>query len=157
MEANSTPLTLQVKGNNVININDVLIGEVWLCSGQSNMEWTVAASANRDAEIAAAKFPMIRHLKIAHRPSTVPLKDVSAPWTVCSPAVAGTYTAAGYFMAKKLHQELGVPIGLINSSWGGTKVEPWTPPVGFKEVPALSGIYESVLGRTQEQNNTKMQ
>ena len=148
MEVSSMPLTLQVKGTNVININDVLIGEVWLCSGQSNMEWTVAASANRDAEIAAAKFPMIRHLKIAHRPSTVPLKDVSAPWTVCSPAVAGTYTAAGYFMAKKLHQELGVPIGLINSSWGGTRVEPWTPPVGFKEVPALSDIYESVLGRT---------
>ena len=148
MEANSTPLTLQVKGNNVININDVLIGEVWLCSGQSNMEWTVAASTNRDAEIEAAEFPLIRHLKIAHRPSTVPLENVTAPWTVCSPAVAGTYTAAGYFMAKKLHQELGVPIGLINSSWGGTKVEPWTPPVGFKEVPALSDIYESVLGRT---------
>ncbi len=148
MEANSKPLTLQVKGNNVIIINDVLIGEVWLCSGQSNMEWTVAASTNRDAEIAAADFPLIRHLKIAHRPSTVPLEDVAAPWTVCSPTVAGTYTAAGYFMAKKLHQELGVPIGLINSSWGGTKVEPWTPPVGFKEVPPLSDIYKSVLGRT---------
>ncbi len=64
MEANSKPLTLQVKGNNVIIINDVLIGEVWLCSGQSNMEWTVAASTNRDAEIAAADYPLIRHLKI---------------------------------------------------------------------------------------------
>ncbi|MAI71086.1 MAG: 9-O-acetylesterase [Rhodopirellula sp.] len=148
MEANSKPRTLQVKGNNVINLNDILIGEVWLCSGQSNMEWTVAASTNRDAEIAAADFPMIRHLKIAHRPSTVPLEDVSAPWTVCSPAVAGTYTAAGYFMAKNLHQELGVPIGLINSSWGGTRVEPWTPPTGFEQVPALSDIYRSVLGRT---------
>ncbi len=148
MKANSKPQTLQVKGNNVITISDVLIGEVWLCSGQSNMEWTVAASTNRDAEIAAAEFPLIRHLKITHRPSTVPLEDVAAPWTVCSPDVAGTYTAAGYFMAKKLHQELGVPIGLINSSWGGTRVEPWTPPVGFKDVPALSDIHESVLGRT---------
>ena len=148
MKANSKPQTLQVKGNNVINISDVLIGEVWLCSGQSNMEWTVAASTNRDAEIAAADFPLIRHLKIAHRPSTIPLDDVTASWTVCSPSVAGTYTAAGYFMAKKLHQELGVPIGLINSSWGGTRVEPWTPPIGFKEVSGLSDIYQSVLGRT---------
>lgn len=148
MKASSKPQMLQVKGNNVINISDVLIGEVWLCSGQSNMEWTVAASSNRDAEIAAADFPLIRHLKIAHRPSTIPLDDVTAPWTVCSPSVAGTYTAAGYFMAKKLHQELGVPIGLINSSWGGTRVEPWTPPIGFREVPSLSDIYESVLGRT---------
>jgi sialate O-acetylesterase len=148
MAATSRPLTLRVKGNNAINIGDILIGEVWLCSGQSNMEWTVAASTDREAEIAAADFPLIRHLKIEHRPSTVPLDDVSAPWTVCSPAVAGTYTAAGYFMARKLHQELGVPVGLINSSWGGTRVEPWTPPVGFKEVPALSDIYESVIGRT---------
>jgi sialate O-acetylesterase len=148
MQAGTTPLKLRVKGNNTIEISDILVGEVWLCSGQSNMEWTVAASTNRDAEIAAADLPMIRHLKIDHRPSTVPLDDVSASWTVCSPAVAGTYTAAGYFMAKQLHQELGVPVGLINSSWGGTRVEPWTPPVGFEEVPALSEIYQSVLGRT---------
>ncbi|MDA7906945.1 sialate O-acetylesterase [bacterium] len=148
MKASSTPLKLRIKGKNTIEISDILVGEVWLCSGQSNMEWTVAASTNRDAEIAAADLPMIRHLKIAHRPSTVPLDDVSASWTVCSPAVAGTYTAAGYFMAKQLHQELGVPVGLINSSWGGTRVEPWTPPVGFEEVPALSEIYQSVLGRT---------
>jgi sialate O-acetylesterase len=145
MRASTKPLQLRIQGNNVIEISDILIGEVWLCSGQSNMEWTVAASTNRDAEIAAAKFPMIRHLKIDHRPSTIPLDDVSAPWTVCSPAVVGNYTAAGYFMARKLHQELGVPIGLINSSWGGTRVEPWTPPVGFKQVPALAEIYESVL------------
>ena len=148
MKASTKPLQLRIQGNNAIEISDILIGEVWLCSGQSNMEWTVAASTNRDAEIAAAEFPMIRHLKIDHRPSTIPLDDVSAPWTVCSPAVVGNYTAAGYFMARKLHQELGVPIGLINSSWGGTRVEPWTPPVGFKQVPALAEIYESVLGRT---------
>lgn len=148
MAATSKPLTLHVKGKNAIRLSDILVGEVWLCSGQSNMEWTVAASTNRDAEIAAADIPLIRHLKIAHRPSTVPLADITAPWTVCSPSVAGSYTAVGYFMAKRLHQELGVPIGLINSSWGGTRVEPWTPPVGFKEVPALGDIYESVLGRT---------
>lgn len=148
MKASSQPLTLRVEGKNKIEITDVLVGEVWLCSGQSNMEWTVAASTNATAEIAAADFPMIRHLKIEHRPSTIPLDDVAAPWTVCSPTVAGSYTAAGYFMARELHKQLGVPVGLINSSWGGTRVEPWTAPTGFKEVPALGGIYSSVLGRT---------
>ena len=135
MKASSQPLTLRVEGKNKIEITDVLVGEVWLCSGQSNMEWTVAASTNATAEIAAADFPMIRHLKIEHRPSTVPLDDVAAPWTVCSPTVAGSYTAAGYFMARELHKQLGVPVGLINSAWGGTRVEPWTAPTGFKEVP----------------------
>ena len=148
MKASSKPTTLRVKANNTIELTDILIGEVWLCSGQSNMEWTVAASTNQETEIAAADLPLIRHLKIARRPSNTPMEDVTAAWNICSPAVAGTFTAAGYFMAKHLHQELGVPIGLINSSWGGTRVEPWTPPVGFHEVPALNDIYQSVLGRT---------
>ena len=148
MKASAEPKTLQVKGNNSLELTDILIGEVWLCSGQSNMEWTVASSTDRDIEIAAADLPLIRHVKVAHRPSNVPLEDITATWTVCSPAVVSSYTAAGYFMAKHLHQELGVPIGLINSSWGGTRVEPWTPPTGFQQVPALENIYQSVLART---------
>lgn len=148
MQASSAGKTLRIVGKNTIELKDVLIGEVWLCSGQSNMEWTVANSDNREAEIAAANHPLIRHLKIAHRPSTVPLDDVDGIWQVCSPDVVGSFTAAGYFMARKLQQELDVPIGLINSSWGGTRVEPWTPPIGFEEVPALVDIYQSVIGRT---------
>ena len=152
MFAQTEPLTLRVEGTNKLEIKDVLIGEVWLCSGQSNMEWTVDRSTNRDAEIAAADYPLIRHIKIARRSSTTPLDDIEADWTVCSPDVAGSYTAAGYFMARTLHKELGVPVGLINSSWGGTRVEPWTPPVGFKNVPKLQSIYQSVIGRTPGTN-----
>ncbi|QEF98645.1 hypothetical protein Mal15_27000 [Stieleria maiorica] len=148
MDASNSPQTLTVKGNNTIQVNDVLVGEVWLCSGQSNMEWSVAASANAKAEIAAADYPLIRHIKIPRNPSTTPLDDVSAPWNVCSPDTAGSFTACGYYMARRLHQDLGVPIGLINSSWGGTRVEPWTPPVGFRTVDALEGIYKSVVQRT---------
>lgn len=147
-EASMQPVSMTISGTNTITINDILIGEVWLCSGQSNMEWSVAASSNSQEEIAAANYPLIRHVKIGRNPSTVPLDDVSAEWQICSPETAGKFTACGYFMARTLHKELNVPIGLVNSSWGGTRVEPWTPPVGFAAVPKVADIYSSVMGRT---------
>ena len=149
VEASSHPHTLTVKGKtNERSLTDVLVGEVWLCSGQSNMEWTVASSQNRQHEIANADYPLIRHMKVAHRPSMTPLDDIESQWQVCSPETVGAFTACGYFMARRLHQGLKVPIGLINSSWGGTRVEPWTPPVGFEKVEATKDIYTSVMGRT---------
>lgn len=148
MEASNEAVKLVVQGNNRIELTDILIGEVWLCSGQSNMEWTVKRSSNPDTEIAAANYPLIRHIKVARRPSPVPLDNFESKWEVCSPDTAGAFTACGYFMARRLHKELGVPIGLINSSWGGTRVEPWTPPIGFQKVDALNDIYNSVIGRT---------
>lgn len=129
----------------VIELNDVLVGEVWLCSGQSNMEWSVAASLNPAEEIAAADFPAIRQMKIDHLTAAVPQDDVKSSWQVCSPGTVGSFTAAGYFMARELHRELGVPIGLLNSSWGGTRIEPWTPLEGFEKVPALAPIHAQVL------------
>lgn len=148
MSANSQPQVLTVKGNNTVTVKDILVGEVWLCSGQSNMEWPVRASTNATEEIAAANYPLIRHIKLPRAPSTTPRDSFDAPWQVCSPDVAGSFTACGYFMARALHKELNVPIGLVNSSWGGTRVEPWTPPVGFKKVPALQEISESVIVKT---------
>lgn len=147
MKASREPKQLVVKAGNTLTLKDVLIGEVWLCSGQSNMEWTVARSNRPAEEIAAADFPLIRHIKVARRPSMTPLDDIEAPWQVCSPDTVAEFTAVGYFMARRLHQDLNVPIGLINSSWGGTRVEPWTPPVGFADVEALSDISRSVIGR----------
>lgn len=148
MVASKLPTTITVKGSNTIEIKDVLVGEVWLCSGQSNMEWTVAASANPHEEVAAAKYPLIRHIKVPLVQSNVPLDNFSASWQVCSPETAGNFTACGYYMARQLHKELDVPVGIVNSSWGGTRVEPWTPAVGFQRVEALQGIYQSVIGRT---------
>ncbi len=142
------PLVLRVSGTNEIELSDVLIGEVWLCSGQSNMEWTVRSSTNAAQEIASAHHPLIRHMKVAHRPSMVPLDDIESQWQVCTPEVVGDFTACGYFMARHLRQQVDVPIGLINSSWGGTRVEPWTPPIGFQQVDALHSIFDSVMGRT---------
>jgi len=148
LAASKTPLTLQVKGNNTIEVKDVLIGEVWLCSGQSNMEMTVASCTNAQAEIAAGNYPLIRHIKVPLVASPVPLDSFTAPWQACAPDTVGGFTACGYFMARHLHQELDVPVGLVNSSWGGTRIEPWTPPVGFQRVQALQDIYQSVVGRT---------
>lgn len=146
--ASKSPITLSVEGKNQILIRDILIGEVWLCSGQSNMEWPVAASTNAQQEIAAGNFPLIRHIKVPLRQSTTPLDNFEASWQLASPETVGGFTACGYFMARRLHEELGIPIGLVNASWGGTRVEPWTPPIGFKNVPALQDIYRSVIGRT---------
>jgi sialate O-acetylesterase len=148
MPASSDPTMITVQGTNKLEIKDVLVGEVWLCSGQSNMEWSVAASSNPQDEIAAANFPLIRHVKVPLTASPSPLEDFQAAWQVCSPETAAGFTACGYFMARHLHRELNVPIGLVNASWGGTRIEPWTPPVGFQKVDALQGIYQSVLGRT---------
>ena len=148
MTASKTPTSIKVQAKNTVEISDVLVGEVWLCSGQSNMEWPVAACVNAQEEIAAAKYPLIRHIKVPLVPSTVPLDNFQSAWQVCSPETAGSFTACGYFMARKLQKELDIPVGLINSSWGGTRVEPWTPPVGFQRVDALQDIYQSVVGRT---------
>jgi sialate O-acetylesterase len=147
-KASTTPVTLRIQGNNSVAINDVLVGEVWLCSGQSNMEWTVAASANAQAEIAAAEHPLIRQIKVPLVQSNTPLDDFQSNWQICSPDTAATFTACGYFLARRLQQELGVPVGLVNASWGGTRIEPWTPPIGFQSVNALQDIYRSVIGRT---------
>ncbi|HAP06441.1 MAG TPA: 9-O-acetylesterase [Planctomycetaceae bacterium] len=148
LQASATPVVFQVEGRNRIELTDVLVGEVWLCSGQSNMEWTVAISANAAAEIAAADYPAIRHIKVPLVAAPTARDTFDGQWQVCSPQTAAGFTACGYYMARKLHQELNVPIGLVNSSWGGTRIEPWTPPIGFQQVPALADIAQSVTGRT---------
>lgn len=130
------PYTLEVKGkSNVISLNNILIGEVWLCSGQSNMEWTVANSMNAPKEIAQADFPQIRAFNVKKDMSFSPQSDLTGSWDVCSPETVGNFSAVGYFFARKLYQELNIPIGIINSSWGGTDVETWTSGDMFFSLP----------------------
>ncbi len=148
MKASKQPIRLRVRGKNEVVVEDILIGEVWLCSGQSNMEWRVKQSSNAAEEIAAGSFPFIRQMKVGHVPSPIPLNDIQSQWQICTPETVGDFTAVGYFMARRLYKELDIPIGLINSSWGGTRVEPWAPPIGFRNVPATKSIFDSVVGRT---------
>ncbi len=139
------PFTLQVSGKNNIILNDILVGEVWVCSGQSNMEWTVSNSNDADKEIAAADYPMVRHVKIQQDVSTKPLDDLrkQAVWEASSPSTAGNFTAVGYFFARRLYNELKVPIGLINTTWGGTDVETWTSQEAVTRSSAYAGVFPS--------------
>ena len=144
-KANAAGQTLAVQGTSAKKFTDVLVGEVWLCSGQSNMEWSVADSINPKEEIARGSHPLIRHIKIPHRPSDKPETDVpSRGWEAATPKTVGSFTAVGYFFAVNLRKDVDVPVGLIGSNWGGTRIEPWTTPEGFKSVPALKGIADKL-------------
>ncbi|GAB3553839.1 sialate O-acetylesterase [Spirosoma fluminis] len=164
MEAGG-PYQLVVKGKkNSISVDDVLLGEVWVCSGQSNMEWPLSAAANGPKEIRAANFPQIRQLAVKKAMSLTPKDDIDGEWTVCSPATASGYTAVGYFFARQLQQELNVPIGLINTSWGGTHSETWTSRKALSQntdlravVDKLPGTYEEVVQRGKERVNALLQ
>ena len=120
------PYDLNIAGTNTITLTDVLVGEVWICSGQSNMEWTVKQSRDAEQEITAANFPKLRHFAVEKKVSEQPVSTCGGTWTVCSPQTVGNYTAVGYFFGRKLVQELDVPIGLMHTSWGGTPAEAWT-------------------------------
>ncbi len=135
------PYTLTIKGKNEIVFTDVLIGEVWLCSGQSNMEWIVKNTDNASKEIANANFPQIRHIAIPKATSLSPVKNIkSANWEICSPASVANFTAVGYFFAREIYQQLNIPIGLINSSWGGTHVETWISSDAFFGDSEFAGL-----------------
>lgn len=139
------PHQMVIQGSSRVTLDGVLVGEVWLCSGQSNMEWTVQQSLNPEKEIAAGTHPRIRHIKIPHRPAATPADNVpSSGWQECTPRTVSAFTAVGYYFARHLQAELDVPVGLIGSNWGGTRIEPWTPPVGFHQVPALKSISEKL-------------
>lgn len=130
------PYTLQVEGkNNAIELTDILIGDVWLCSGQSNMEWTVAQSANAAEEIAAAAYPEIRSLRVPKGIKAEPQSNFNAAWEVCSPATVGGFSGVAYFYARELHRELKIPVGIINASWGGTDIEAWISDNTFTSLP----------------------
>ncbi|REK18611.1 MAG: sialate O-acetylesterase [Planctomycetota bacterium] len=134
MPASDQSRVLTVNGNNTLTISNVLVGEVWVCSGQSNMEWTVRISGKPEEERRAANYPLIRHIKVPRRPADVPQENFGAAWTVCSPDTVSNYTAVGYYFARRLHLDLNVPIGLINTSWGGTRIEPWITVGGFRSI-----------------------
>ncbi|MFK7736079.1 MAG: sialate O-acetylesterase [Pirellulaceae bacterium] len=120
------PYELTVKASNEIKIRDVLVGEVWICSGQSNMEWRVANSNDPDLEMAGAKFPEIRMLNYPNVGRQEPVwTHEGADWMVCSPETVGGFSAVGYFFGRQLHQTLGVPIGLVNDAWGGSAADAW--------------------------------
>ncbi len=138
------PYTLKIAGSNTLELTNILFGEVWVCSGQSNMEWSVRASRDAEAEIAAASYPSIRLFRVPHRASGLLQNDVEADWYETTPETIENFSAVAYYFGRKLYKNLDVPIGLIDTSWGGTRIEPWTPPTGFANIPALETISEEI-------------
>ncbi len=148
------PLTMTITGSSTVKFEDVAVGEVWLCSGQSNMEMGIGMALNAQAEIAAANYPEIRLLMVPNRFTAQPMNDFEynpngheGVWKPCSPqSVAeggwGGFSASAFYFARELQKELKVPVGLIDADWGGTDIQTWTPPVGFAQVPAIAERHE---------------
>ena len=147
LKASANPSSLTVKGNNEIKLENILVGEVWICSGQSNMEWNIRGSMNGNEEVAASDHPLVRLFNVpGHKVSPLPKERLAIPskWTACKPQTSSGFSAVGYYFGRRLQKELNVPIGLIGSNWGGTKIEPWTTLAGFQSVPELAKIAEQV-------------
>ena len=131
------PFELTIAGKNTLTLKNVLIGEVWICSGQSNMQMSVQGSNHAKEEIAAADFPNIRLFTVPNTVAEKPQADTQGAWSVCSPKTVGGFSAVAYFFGRDLNKKLNVPIGLIHTSWGGTPCQAWTSREAMDAVPEL--------------------
>ena len=144
MKADGKAHTMTVSGSNTIKLEDILIGEVWVGSGQSNMEWQLKNTHGSGEAIKAADFKNIRLFHVPKIQKPAPADDVKADWKVCTPENIPTFSAVLYYYGKNLHEELDVPVGLINSSWGGSPIEPWTASNGKG-----AGMYNGMIAPLQ--------
>lgn len=138
---NCTPSEMHVIGSTSFTVKNVVVGDVWLCSGQSNMEMRLKFTTEFEAERSTADFPLIRQLKIANNASETPQNTFDGGWQECTPQTAGEFSAVAYHFARAMQKKTRVPIGLINSSWGGTTIEAW-----LDESSARNGFAEYQLG-----------
>lgn len=155
LTASAEPRTFIVTGSSTagaIQLQDVLVGEVWICSGQSNMERQLGPRPPQkpivdwEKEAAAADHPTIRQFYVTQKTSLTPLSSLTGQWTVCSPATVGDFTAVGYFFARDLQKARNVPVGIIHSSWGGTPAEAWTSRGGLAAFPEFNKDLEQIDG-----------
>lgn len=137
-------MTASAKSGNV-SVNDILIGEVWLCSGQSNMEWRTSQANNFQEEKKNADYPKIRHFFVEHEVTMTPQADLkTGEWKIASAETVGDFTAVGFFFARELYQKLNIPIGLVHSSWGGSQVEGWISKEGMLSNNELKSYAENL-------------
>jgi sialate O-acetylesterase len=154
MPANATPATLTVQGTTRRDINDILVGEVWLCSGQSNMEWPVAACWDGDLEAQASKYPQIRLITVPRIGTQEPRYDFEGAWAPANtPEVVGEFSAVGFFYGRLLHQTLGVPVGLIDNAWGGSAAEAWVRRDVLEKDPRFQTLMEATLKQEADAND----
>ena len=145
--ANATPATLTIKGTSTKELKNVLVGEVWICSGQSNMQFNVGSCTDADLEIATAKFPKIHLITVPSVGTQEVQDDFKGAWTECSPQTVGGFTAVGYFFGRSIHQIVGVPVGLINNAWGGSAAEAWVRRDLLEKDERFKGLMKSTVDR----------
>ncbi len=152
------PFEMEIHGKNSITLDNILIGDVWICSGQSNMEWTLSNSNNAEEEILAANYPEIRLFDVPNNIQLAPVEDLpSGKWTACSGETARNFSAVGYFFGRGIHQALDVPIGLISTNWGGTNVETWTSREMAATDPEMKEAIEGIDQMNVEELKEKME
>jgi sialate O-acetylesterase len=135
------PHSLSVSGKkDTVVFDDVLVGEVWICSGQSNMEWQVSNANNGDLESLSAKYPRIRLISVPKVGTQEPQYDFKGKWEACTPETVKGFSAVGYFFGRQIHQTIGVPVGLIDDSWGGSAAEAWVSRDRLMADPKLKGM-----------------
>jgi sialate O-acetylesterase len=144
------PFVATVQGKNSVTISDVLVGEVWVASGQSNIEWTLKRTAGAEEEIARSANPLLRQFLVEKTTSPTPLEQAKGRWVVAGPETAANFTAVGYYFGKRLQNTLGVPVGLINTSWGGTPSEAWTSSAALDSDPDLKATREAQFAALAE-------
>lgn len=141
------PFTMTIKGDNTIELRNVLVGEVWIASGQSNMQMSVASSANAQDTIANSADPMVHLITIPRQGTDEPLSNVNAQWVECGPRTTPDFSAVAYFFGRDLRKARDVPIGLISTNYGGTPAEAWTRRGALEEVPELKHYVTGGNGR----------
>jgi len=144
LKADAKPQELTVKGRNTLTVKDVLVGEVWLGSGQSNMAMQVSRAKDPEQEKAAANLPLVRMFTVSSSASAKAEEDCKGAWVVCSPETVGGFSATLFFCGREIHKSLGVPVGLINSSVGGTPIESWIAPEAQHASAELKGFFEAI-------------
>lgn len=141
------PYEMTIKGKNTVQFDNILIGEVWICSGQSNMEFSVSSAINAKTEIAVANYPKIRLFTVEKKVSQTPVADLDkGEWQVCSPETVPSFSAVGFFFGRALNQELRIPIGLIHTSWGGTVAETWSSAQTIENDPDFKNKLKELAG-----------
>jgi len=141
------PLVMTITGDNTVTLRNLLVGEVWICSGQSNMNLLFSRAHNAAQEAPKANHPQIRMFKVPVTVSLTPRAEVKGSWVTCSPETVNDFSAVGYFFARDIHQKLGVPVGLIHSALGATPAQAWTSLDGLKSEPELQEYVELVKRR----------
>lgn len=157
MRASATPATLTIEGRNKIELKDILVGEVWLVSGQSNMQWTLNQAANGEAAVASANHPQIRLFNVSRAVAFKREAPPLATWVACTPETVRQFSAAGYYFAVELQKELNVPVGVINSSYGGSQAEAWTPVEYLLANPDLKPTVDRTKIWDEERPRVKIQ